>query len=316
MERPVEKQRPLFRSIGAIILLITLYTSCREASPPDYIHNYYPLVYQGDLAFFKKEYELAYDALRQAVELKNPPNFEPYRELEKLADICAILGKSEEAIEYIRQLIERGYPLETFQQDPSYQSVWQHPKWQVMIDSYPYLRTAYLERIDLALRRQIIEMNERDQLYRSRPDRGLYRTQQLKLDSVNMAQLQEIFESKGYPNADLIGHESIDSTPDLGVQNILMHSPDSLRQIYFIPKIRSFVENGQCPPRLLAMLIDQYHLTHDGYQLYGTMIGQSGTVEYVKDARDLDERRQSIGLPSLHLEFQRDSVIRMQYMLQ
>ena len=49
------------------------------------------MVYEGDLAFFKKDYPACYEALKKAVTLKRPPNFEPYRELEKLANVSAML---------------------------------------------------------------------------------------------------------------------------------------------------------------------------------------------------------------------------------
>jgi hypothetical protein len=157
-------------------------------------------------------------------------------------------------------------------------------------------------------------MNERDQKYRTRADRQQYPTEQLKLDSLNIVKLKEIFETWGFPGQDLIGYIPVDSTEQLSVLNILMRTPGDIRQEYFIPKMQSFVEAGKCPPNDLGLLIDQYYLSREGYQLYGTMAGPKGLFP-IKDRRRLDERRLAIGLPTLSMETQRDSVIRMSFYL-
>ncbi|WP_143473461.1 hypothetical protein [Flavilitoribacter nigricans] len=252
--------------------------------------------------------------MEEAVAILEPTNFEPYRELEKLAFLSAQLGEPENALTYIDQLIDRGYELETFQRDTSFNGLQELPAWQELVKRYPEKRAAYLERVNLPLRNKIRKMNEADQLYRSRPDRQMYRNQQLRLDSLNARQLKDIFETWGYPGADLIGHIPPDSTEQLSVRSILMRTSGDMRQQYFIPKLREFVKAGTCPPKDLALVIDQYHLNREGYQMYATMTGPNGLFP-VKDQRRLDERRQAIGLPTLKMEMQRDSVIRMSFYL-
>lgn len=295
------------------ILFMLVFNQC-EPTSKDYIHDYYPLVYDGDLAFFKKDYPSSYEALKKAVQMKRPPNFEPYRELEKLANVSAILEKKEEAIRYIERLIDRGYELQVFQQDTTYAPVWQHSEWKALVAAYPKKRATYLSGVNFALRQKIIEMNERDQRYRSRPDRFDFRKQQLQLDSLNTAQLKNIFETQGYPNPDLIGYIPPDSTEQLNIINILMRTPEQMRLDYFIPKLRSFVESGQCPPKTLALVTDQYHLRQNGYQIYGTMMGPNGLLK-INDPGQLEQRRQDIGLPTMRKEIQRDSAIRMLFYL-
>lgn len=302
---------PLFAMLCTLFVLITLFGiwGCDQKAK-NYIEDYYPLVYKGDLAFFKEEYDQSFRLLREAVEMLEPPNFEPYRELEKLANLAARLGEHQIALDYLGQLIDRGYPLETFLRDTTYASLWQLPEGDALKDNYSQLRASYEAKIKHALREQVRKMNEEDQRYRSRPDRHQFREEQLRLDSMNIAQLREIFEKWGYPGPQLIGHIPPDSTEQLGVINILMRTDGDVRQEYFIPKMKTFVANGTCPPHDLGLLIDQYYLTQDGFQLYATMFGPKGLFP-IKDRQKLDERRLSIGLPTLKMEMQRDSVIRM-----
>ncbi|PHN04793.1 hypothetical protein CRP01_19980 [Flavilitoribacter nigricans DSM 23189 = NBRC 102662] len=311
----ISVRSPLFTALWAIFILPGFFFICGCSKKPEsYIEDYYPLVYRGDLAFFEKDYEKSYELLEEAVAILEPTNFEPYRELEKLAFLSAQLGEPENALTYIDQLIDRGYELETFQRDTSFNGLQELPAWQELVKRYPEKRAAYLERVNLPLRNKIRKMNEADQLYRSRPDRQMYRNQQLRLDSLNARQLKDIFETWGYPGADLIGHIPPDSTEQLSVRSILMRTSGDMRQQYFIPKLREFVKAGTCPPKDLALVIDQYHLNREGYQMYATMTGPNGLFP-VKDQRRLDERRQAIGLPTLKMEMQRDSVIRMSFYL-
>lgn len=306
---------PLFLPLLALFIFLGLGLNIRcNNKLKNYIDDYYPLVYRGDLEFFKEHYEESYRYLKEAADMLEPTNFEPYRELEKLANLAARLEDTEASIDYIQQLIARGYPLETFQRDSSYAVLWELPSWKELVANYPEMRDAYQKTINYALREEIREMNELDQKYRARPDLQEHRNEQLRLDSVNIKKLKDIFEQWGYPGPQLIGYIPPDSTEQLGVLNILMRTPGDIRQEYFIPKLKSFVEKGTCPPNDLGLLIDQYYLIREGYQLYATMTGPNGLFP-IKDGRKLDERRLAIGLPTLKMEMQRDSVIRMSFYL-
>ncbi|MCB0631533.1 MAG: hypothetical protein R2824_11015 [Saprospiraceae bacterium] len=309
---------PNFRFRQWLILVATFtFARCWSGSS-DYVHDYYPLVYKGDLAFFEKNYQESYELLKKAVESKRPPNFEPYRELEKLANVCAILDRPEEAIWYIGQLVDRGYELSVFRNDKSYAPVWQLPQWKELEADFAARRANYLKGVNQEVRAAVVEMNRNDQMYRNRPDRQSFRRQQMELDAQNLAHLQEIFDKYGYPNYDLIGDPSVDeyTAADLSIEPILMRSPDSLRQHYFIPKLQAYVEQGACPPRMLGMLIDHYHLQHDGYQLYATMLGPKGLLGKLEQPKRVEERRREIGMPTVRQEISRDSAVNVYLMMQ
>jgi hypothetical protein len=308
---------PYIRKSSWLLLIpVFSFLQCWQASA-GYIDDYYPLVHQGDIYFFEKRYQESYEVLKKAVESRRPPNFEPYRELEKLASVCALLNKPGESLQYMEQLIDRGYELSVFREDEAYATVRQLPEWKELEAAYPERRKKYVAGVNQEVRKAIVEMNRNDQLYRNRPDRQAYRQQQMELDAQNLARLQEIFDTYGYPNYDLIGHPSIDeyTGADLSIEPILMRSPDSLRQAYFIPKLERFVKEGACPPRMPAMLIDHYHLQHNGYQVYGTMTGPAGLVGRLENVRKADLRRKEIGMPTIRDEIRRDSAINVYVMM-
>ena len=65
----------------------------------------------------------------------------------------------------------------------------------------------------------------------------------------NTTRLVEIFEEIGDPGNNIIGPFNVDFTNlDMGI--LLMHTPDSIRINYFIPKLKQFVKEGSCDQRL------------------------------------------------------------------
>ena len=64
------------------------------------------------------------------------------------------------------------------------------------------------------------------------------------------------------------------------------------------------------------MLIDHYHLQHDGYQLYATMLGPKGLLGKLEQPKRVEERRREIGMPTMRQEISRDSAVNVYLMMQ
>ena len=159
-------------------------------------------------------------------------------------------------------------------------------------------------------------MKANDQLYRSREDSYNFRSEQALIDSLNHARLIEIFEIYGYPDERMIGHRSVDGIYDTSIEAMLLHTKDSIRLNYFIPKLRNFVKEGKCDPMTLGRVIDQYYLFEEehGYQIYGTLVSsRDGKVSRIKDSLNVNNRRLIEGLPTLEEQITRDSIIRKIY---
>lgn len=164
-------------------------------------------------------------------------------------------------------------------------------------DSYQILRKSYLAKMNLKLRAQIIKMTERDQFYRVQ-EYNL--TKMRKVDAENEQILKEFFKKDIYPD-ELIAGNYFDGDEFDGILTLLLHTGDSIRKSFFLPKIKKFIEQGKCPPHTYAFLVDQMYLYADKDQIYGSYSGESLKKEdfakYNKNRKELD-----IGLPSIQYD--------------
>ena len=104
----------------------------------------------------------------------------------------------------------------------------------------------------------------------------------------------------------------MDNKVDIGL--LLVHTDDSIRMNYFVPKLKGFVENGYSHPRILGNIIDQYYLYNNEPQIYGTYKTRDGVYsDMIPDLKKVDSNRLSIGLPPLRLKEKKDSLIRVMY---
>jgi len=283
------------------ICLLILVISCKEESKPEcnYIKDYYPQIYKADHEFQLGNYEKAIEYYQRAFNTCEPLNTPLYYEIRKFAKASAILNKNDVALEFIKKDIEHGYTITSFVNDSIFSNVFESKEGKALINNYENLRSAYMSAVDLEFRKEMLEIWRLDQAFRQDP---------IKVDSIDAIhekKLMTIFETKGYPNRNLIGHPSIDRK-FIDVAMILRHTDDSIRKHYFIPKLREFVKDGSCPPNDLAVVQDWYYLRRGEKQIYGMFpIKKDNTIS---DLKQLDVNRASIGLPTLEQKRKRDSL--------
>lgn len=164
----------------------------------------------------------------------------------------------------------------------------------------------------MELREELITMRYNDQLYRrSRDNNDMAKMD--SIDSIHEKRLIELFEQGIYPNDEMVGSYSIDNT-STDVSILLLHTRDSIRLNYFVPKVKEFIKNGKGSPLALGNMLDQYHLYNDQPQIYGTYTArEGGYAEMIPDLKKVDSNRVSIGLPPLALQEKRDSIVRLKY---
>ena len=137
--------------------------------------------------------------------------------------------------------------------------------------------------------------------------------QQEKRDSVfkvNDKRLVDIFNKFGYPNEQVVGNYGIDFT-SADPTILLLHTDDSIRINYFIPKVKEFVKNGKCPPNTLGTMYDNLELFNKQPQTHGTYQSQNGGyANMISDLSKVNANRAEIGLPSLKLTKEIDSLKR------
>jgi len=158
----------------------------------------------------------------------------------------------------------------------------------------------YISKIKLELRDTIKEMVSRDRL-NNREDWNTFEGKRRldSIDSINSVLLINVFEKHGYPEESLIGNGVFalkrDESPiSVLISGILLHTRDSIRQEYFIPKMWEFVKQGKAPPLFYARMVDQLEIYNQRPQVYGTYANVA-----VKDSLILDSLRKSIGLPPI-----------------
>ena len=102
------------------ILSLLLFISCSKNQKTDcnYIKDYYPKIYEAELNYNEKNYQKAFELYSEAFiscELKNTVG---KYEMDKFAEVSAILGKEKIALNFIQKNIEQGMLLRSFLNNP------------------------------------------------------------------------------------------------------------------------------------------------------------------------------------------------------
>lgn len=282
----------------SLFILVSFLNSCRkERQDCNFITDYHPLVIKAEIEYEKKNYKEAYKLLKEAFNSCNPRNTVTYYEIDKMAKITAHLGLFEESLDMIRLQISQGFTVDKYKSDTLFNKVLQSKKGIELIKQADFLRNEYLKSIDTSMVSKLIKMNSCDQQYRKK--RNYYnehKKEQDRLDSINESQLMKIFESYGFPEEHLMrfAHPEM-----IRVNAILLHTEDSIRENYFLPKLKEFVKSGKCDPRTYAVVYDQFLLYNDLPQKYGTYYKSDGTLSNSVHLDEVNKNRFSIGLASL-----------------
>lgn len=284
----------IIKPLKILILIFSFHIiGCSEYTKQDcnYITDYYPYTAKAELEFYSKNYNEAYTYYNKAFKSCSSIKIGIHNDTQNFATTCLALGKNDLAFDYILKTFDQGGTLSTFLNDSIFNSVFDSEKRKQLLTQYDKRRTNYLSGINLDLRAELQKMITLDiQLTGSSRD---------SIFKVNELRLVQIFEEYGYPNEQMIGNYGLDqmmADPNL----LLLHSSDSLRIHYFIPKIEEFVKHGKCEPLLLGMLYDNLSLFNNRPQTYGTyQSSEGGYANMIPDTSIVNKNRAAIGLPSL-----------------
>lgn len=286
-------------------IFLLIFVSCTKEKKSDcnYITDYYQTIYKADYAFQIKNYEKAFELYQMAFHSCEPITTPTYNEIEKFAETTALLKKFDLTLVYAKKSIINGQELNIFQNNPNFDEFMTSKYGDQLKKNYDKLRKQFIDNVDFKLRNELIAMLVADQKYRV--NRSTYdnnRNKQDSIDKIHERKLIEIFESIGYPNNEIIGTYSLDqNNVNFGI--FLLHTKDSIRMNYFVPKVKEFVKNGKAPPITLGTMIDQFYLYNREPQIYGTYSSQDGGyANMIEDLKKVDSNRISIGLPSLELK--------------
>jgi hypothetical protein len=113
----------------------------------------------------------------------------------------------------------------------------------------------YLSYLDLDLREEVYYHSQLDSYYRFNYAGADYEAKIKEADAANEAFLKQLFGRNIYPNETIIGNRLLDNRYAT-IVGMLMHTKDSIRRHYFLPKLKKFVQQGKCSPRDYALVYD------------------------------------------------------------
>lgn len=300
------------RTISILCVILICGCAKHKTTECNYITDYYQTVYQADIAFESKDYETAFTLFQDAFRICEAKNTMNYNEIGKFTQNAAILEKYGITYEYAKKQILRGVPLDRFQNNDNFSKFLDSKFGQKLVLEYNELRKEFETNANFKLRDELIAMRTADQVYRSGNNRE-HIAKQDSIDKLHEQRLITIFETIGYPTDKMVGPHSINNPVDVGL--FLLHTKDSIRVNYFIPKLKDFVKNGTASPFTLGTIIDQYHLYNGKPQIYGTYRASSGSgyANMIDDLKKVDSNRISIGLAPLRLKQKKDSLLKAKY---
>lgn len=277
------------------IILIFLCFSCKSSytkigdTNANYI-PYYLKVYEADSLYIVGSHKHSFDILDSLFAKYEPINMQMYYEVINYMKLKVILNKQTSKKELKSWIVKYGVSLSKLENDSllSYYSI-KNSKW--LVKNYPKLRKKFMTSINLDLREEINKMISQDQYYRNNNYQANI-DRQNRIDSINAKRYVEIFDEYGYPNDRVIGDYSIDKRI-INPSTILLHTKNKERIDYFLPKVLEFIKKGQAPPKVYALMYDQYYLYNGSDQYFGSYSNSTDTP-----VNELNERREKIGLPN------------------
>jgi len=299
------------RKLSILLTIIILSCQTERKTECNYIKDYYQTVYKADWEFETGNFQKAFDLYNEAFKSCKAVNTPTYNEIGKYTETSAILKKFDITYDFAKKQILNGVELSIIVNNENYNEFLDSEFGEKLITDYKELREEFKKNAHFILRDELIAMRTADQLYRNENYQENIAKQD-SIDKIHEKRLIEIFETIGYPNDKIVGPHTRDYPVDVGL--LLLHTDDSIRMNYFVPKLKEFVQKGTASPWTLGTVIDQFHLYNGDPQINGTYGAQGGGyAEMISDLKQVDSNRISIGLPPLELKEKKDSLRKIKY---
>ncbi|WP_442786852.1 hypothetical protein [Flavobacterium suncheonense] len=291
------KIKCLMFSIITIAILFSCKTNAIKGVEVKKELNYIPYylkVYEADSLYITKNYQRSYDILDSLFQKYEPLNMPSYYEVNRYYQLKIILDKKIKNEDFLK-LISKYRLTDTTLKKDSIFNIYYLKEKNFFDKNYAKLSEINKSSLKLELRKEISLMIENDQLYRKQSYHANI-DKQNTIDSINSKRLIEIFNDYGFPDEKIIGNSLVDGKiVDVGV--LLLHTKDSLRINYFLPKIMDFIKEGKAKSQYYANMYDQYLLYKGQEQYYGSYDNKTQIP-----IKELNRRRATIGLPNYGYE--------------
>lgn len=290
-------------SLLSIILMVVVYNSCvsvqkesKKSKLYDY-SNYYREISKADSLFVIKEYENATQLFEEIFSKYEPINTFRFNEYSCYLKSKHFFNKDVNKGDIEALISKYGFTKGRILNDSILSKYYSQ---FINEEKYVELISSYKKSIDFELRKKIASMVRLDQYYRTEYDGDDFNKQLKKIDSIHERELILMFDKGVYPGEMKVGSLFYDeNVPD--IETLLLHTGDSVRLSYFLPKLRNFIKEGKSSPYIYAMMLDQLELYNGRTQKYGTYnvksIDKNDIQNFSKNRKELN-----IGLPSIEFD--------------
>lgn len=296
------------------ILIIIVVVSCKSSytkigdKNANYI-PYYLKVYEADSLFVVKNYSNSYEILDSLFKKFEPINLTETNEYLYYIKLSIKLKKKINKENVFKLYNKYGYSDELIEYDEDLK-FYNNSNGNILNINFKNSRKAYLNSINLSLRDSINIMKIKDQKYRNKDYNKNIKFQD-SIDKQNEKILANYFDKNLFPNEKLFGGFSIDNK-SINIGSLLLHTKDSIRKKYFMPKTLEFIKKGEALPRYYGNMTDQ-NLLYNGFeQKYGTYNTQSLKNSKLTK-KEFNKNRKTIGLPSIEYVLWKDSIAKSMY---
>ena len=321
-----------------IILFYFILPSIIKAQELNYISNYYPFIYKAEMKYMDKDYTEAFLLYKKAFE-----NEEPLRPHLMWAITSSIKSKHfNETFEWLEKASLKGSTLKYISKLKGINKIKNDKRWNLYLSSFNSLRESWKKTLNDSIITEIKKMSLGDQLYREGskknerdkvvrydtvqiegmekqaiPRKGFYL--QREIDTKNIKRVIEIIHKYGFIEEKIIGpyfekKKYDDPWTDIGL--IIIHGlwiKDTKDTLINLLKLE--VKKGNCFPFLLGYSIDYAESSRSPFQIYGTgnilkFSIPPFQVSPVRNPKELNERRISIGLEPIENYFRKNKLIK------
>lgn len=206
---------------------------------------------------------------------------------------------------YKRLEADKEWYTESLKNDEAFNVLHSDSRWGVLMDSLERRRLFFERDFDHALRKELNDIISSDQSVRQEyvkernnpsGDSGIIDsliTAMLHTDSVNLARVREIVDTRGWPRKENVGGASA------AVFLVLQHAPHDIQKMY-VDSVRLAAERGDISKSNYAMFIDRVAVVDGQEQIYGTQIiyddDGNPVLAPLRDPGNVNERRREAGL--------------------
>lgn len=217
----------------------------------------------------------------------------------------ALSGDKDAAFAALDRAIAKGHRnTKVTQEDSDLNGLHSDPRWKTSLAAIQSKADKYLKSIRLpAVREELLRMVKEDQDARHAAIKDKFKDSKLterarEIDHRNTARLKALVAQHGWLGKSLVGE---DGAHDAWL--LVQHADKDLAfQKHCLEKMKQGLAKGEVLPKDVAYLTDRVAVAEQRKQTYGTQFmgkGEEMKPQPIEDEEHVDERRKSVGLPSM-----------------